>query len=58
MFLCNKTLTLFVIYLNLNKHSYFCAVLMCLHIFSEGFDDSDLERKDSTEEIGGNKGDF
>lgn len=31
---------------------------MCLHIFSESFDDTDVERKDSTGELGGNKGDF
>lgn len=30
---------------------------MCLQIFSESFDDTDVERKDSTGEIGGNKGD-
>lgn len=31
---------------------------MCLHIFSESFEDTDVERKDSTGEAGGNKGDF
>lgn len=31
---------------------------MHLHIFSESFDDTDVERKDSTGEVGGNKGDF
>lgn len=31
---------------------------MCLHIFLESFDNTDVERKDSLGEIGGNKGDY
>lgn len=31
---------------------------MCLHIFSESFDNTNVERKDSTGEVGENKGDF
>lgn len=31
---------------------------MCFHIFSESFDDTDVVWKDSTGEVGENKGDF
>lgn len=35
-----------------------CTTNVHLHIFSESFDDTDVERKDSAGEVGGNKGDF